>query len=119
MHAVPSMRRAKDLEQYDPNSEFALGGEEDGWTATHNDPVAEAAAAPEFIPDMEEASAGGKGKAEDDDDIPDIGDLELEAEQDEVRAVAAIGEGGGPRAWRRQGALTWRGCRRFTATQTK
>lgn len=63
--AVPCLSRAADLERYDPQSEFALGGDEDGWTATHRDPQADAA-----------AEGGTKGRAED--NIPSLDDEEEE-----------------------------------------
>ncbi|KIY98970.1 Autophagy-related protein 3 [Monoraphidium neglectum] len=85
---VPCLSRAADLERYDPQSEFALAGDEDGWTATHRDPGTDAAAAgggggdDEGIPSLDEdaeaaapAAAAGGG---DDDGIPDIEDLDLE-----------------------------------------
>lgn len=84
------MRRATDIDNYDPNSEFVLGGDEEGWVATHNDP---AVARPsgqdnDDIPNMDEPSAsGGAQGGDDDDDIPDIGALEMEEEDDEVGDV--------------------------------
>lgn len=72
------MRRAAELEAYDPESEFTLGGDEEGWTATHNDPAGDsAAAAAEVVPDMDAAG-------DNEEDIPDMGDLELAADDDEV-----------------------------------
>jgi hypothetical protein len=71
---VPCLSRAADLERYDPQSEFALAGDEDGWTATHRDPGTDAAAAgggggdDEGIPSLDEdaeaaAPAAAAGKA--------------------------------------------------------
>lgn len=37
--AVPCLSRATELERYDPGTEFSLAGEEEGWVATHSDPV--------------------------------------------------------------------------------
>ncbi len=40
---VPCLKRATELEGYNPNSEFAVGGGEEGeegWVATHSDPAA-------------------------------------------------------------------------------
>lgn len=100
---VPCLKRAKELESYDPNSEFTLDGEggEEGWVATHRDPQAPASAqAEEDIPciDAEGQSAaqgvgGGQGLQEE--DIPDISELELQAEQDEVRGEEGKGLEGG------------------------
>jgi hypothetical protein len=97
-----------ELEKYDPASEFALGGDEEGWVATHQDPAGKAAGAAakaaagggeDDIPTLEEdpptqpaaaAAAGGSssqpaaGRGGDDDDIPDISELELAAAEDEV-----------------------------------
>lgn len=81
LNVVPCLRRAKDLE-YDPQSEFALAGEEDGWVATHRDPTVGA----EHVPNIEDDAKikpAVKDK-EDDDDIPDISELELQAEDDEA-----------------------------------
>uniref|UniRef100_A0A7R9UZA6 Autophagy-related protein 3 n=1 Tax=Chlamydomonas euryale TaxID=1486919 RepID=A0A7R9UZA6_9CHLO len=83
---VPCTKRAKELEQYDPSSEFTLGGDEEGWTATHSDPNhPQAGAAADDIPDMDD----GGDKKEDEDDIPDIGELELHADDDEAALSAA------------------------------
>ncbi|MEW5317645.1 MAG: hypothetical protein WDW38_008927 [Sanguina aurantia] len=87
---VPCMRRATDIDNYDPNSEFVLEGDEEGWVATHNDPAVARPAGTDKdddIPEMDgpEASAAVKqGGIDDDDDIPDIGSLEMEEEEDEV-----------------------------------
>eukprot|EP00955_Chlamydomonas_euryale_P052763 355265-Chlamydomonas_euryale.AAC.19 len=76
----------RELEQYDPSSEFTLGGDEEGWTATHSDPNhPQAGAAADDIPDMDD----GGDKKEDEDDIPDIGELELHADDDEAALSAA------------------------------
>ena len=84
---VPCMRRAKDLEAYDPKSEYALSGEEDGWVATHSDPHAATEGA-EHVPNMDaDDEAGGTGGKEDE-DIPDISELEIQAEEDEVSRVS-------------------------------
>eukprot|EP00967_Tisochrysis_lutea_P123128 scaffold204460_cov17-Tisochrysis_lutea.AAC.1 len=37
--AVPCLRRAADMEAGALQSEYTLGGEEDGWVATHRDPA--------------------------------------------------------------------------------
>ena len=93
--AVPCMRRAEEFESYDPQSEYALAGDEEGWVATHSDPANRAEV--EDIPNMGGpeggTSAAGRGPtpaaADDDDDIPDINELELQAEEDEVRVVGS------------------------------
>jgi hypothetical protein len=104
---------------YDPQSEFALGGDEDGWTATHRDPAADAAGSggggdgpgngatggrrggDDGIPSLDDdddepaaaaAAAGGSGAGGDDDDIPDIEELDIE-DDDEV-GLGGLGEGG-------------------------
>lgn len=85
---MPCVKRAKELENYDPNSEFSLGGDEEGWTATHNDPALPTpGGAHEDIPDIDGADAE---KNDDDDSIPDIGELELEADDDEVGQLAGM-----------------------------
>jgi hypothetical protein len=119
--AVPCLSRASDLEKYDPKSEFALGGDEEGWVATHQDPgsaaagssAAAAAAQEDDIPDLDAeeaptaAAAGGAGRqggaaaaAVDDDDVPDISELELVEPDDEVRLHAQ-------RCWR---VCSWGDC---------
>jgi hypothetical protein len=108
--AVPCLSRASDIEKYDPKSEFALAGDDEGWVATHQDPAgagaAAAAAAADDIPDLDDTPAGGAAAAAagsssaqagtgsstaaaavDDDDVPDISDLELVEPEDEVRGV--------------------------------
>lgn len=92
------MRRAADVESYG-NAEFALGGEEEGWTATHADPEQQrAASAAQDIPsidDVKEEEPGGEA------DIPDIDDLAIAEEEDEATAGpsasggAALGGGTG------------------------
>jgi hypothetical protein len=57
--SVPCLSRASEIERYDPKSEFALAGEEDGWVATHQDPTADtatAAGAADDMPDLDEAA---------------------------------------------------------------
>jgi hypothetical protein len=107
--AVPCLSRASDLEKYDSKSEFALGGDEEGWVATHKDPgsaaagsSAAAAAQEDDIPDLDAeenpaaaaGSAGGQGGAAaaavDDDDVPDISELELVEPDDEVSGLHAL-----------------------------
>ncbi|KAF8073057.1 PXM16 [Scenedesmus sp. PABB004] len=92
---VPCLSRAAELERYDPGSEFALAGDDDGWVATHQDPQADAAAAGarEELPDLDErddapsaSHAGTRG----DDEVPDISELELADPDDE----AALPPGG-------------------------
>jgi hypothetical protein len=100
---VPCLSRASDLERYDPGSEFALAGDDDGWVATHQHPTSDkpaAGAAGDDMPDLDEpASASSQAQqqqqqgqpgtaaaaAVDDDDVPDISDLELVEPEDEVR----------------------------------
>mmetsp|Transcript_30646 Transcript_30646/g.78256 ORF Transcript_30646/g.78256 Transcript_30646/m.78256 type:complete len:314 (-) Transcript_30646:268-1209(-) len=93
---VPCVKRASEVESYNPNSEFALGGDEEGWVATHNDPnaaPARKAAGDDAIPSIDDAagSAPSAAAAGGDDDIPDISELELGGAQDE----AALPVGGG------------------------
>lgn len=107
---VPCLSRATDLERYDPRSEFALGGDDEGWVATHQDPAAAAstaAAGHDDMPDLDEAptaaaagSSGGEGSGGPaapaaaggvEDDVPDIDDLEIVEPEDEVQS----GEAGG------------------------
>ena len=90
--SVPCLKRAKELESYDPNSEYTLDGEggEEGWVATHRDPQVPGPTGTEDIPciDAEGPAAAGSGTKEgqglEEDDIPDMAELELQAEQDEV-----------------------------------
>lgn len=87
--AVPCLSRASDLERYDPKNEFALAGDEEGWVATHQDPqgdVAAAAAAEEDILDLDDPhpAASNQGVRAEDDDVPDISELELVEPDDEV-----------------------------------
>ena len=90
--SVPCLKRAKELESYDPNSEFTLDGEggEEGWVATHRDPQVPGPTDTEDIPCIDAegpaaAGAGSKGgQGLEEDDIPDMAELELQAEQDEV-----------------------------------
>lgn len=108
---VPCLSRASDIEKYDPRSEFALGGDDEGWVATHQDPASAAAtaasAAADDIPDLDDtpsAAAGSSGQAAgassspaaaaDEDDLPDIEDLELVEPEDEA-ALPAPSAGGG------------------------
>jgi hypothetical protein len=108
--AVPCLSRASDLEKYDPKSEFALGGDEEGWVATHQDPgsaaagssSAAAASQEDDMPDLDAeetpaAAAGSAGRqggaaaaAVDDDDVPDISELELVEPDDEVNGAACL-----------------------------
>lgn len=61
LSAVPCLSRASDIEKYDPKSEFALGGDDEGWVATHQDPAAAgtaaAGAAADDIPDLDDTPA--------------------------------------------------------------
>jgi hypothetical protein len=134
---LPCLSRASDIERYDPRSEFALAGDEEGWVATHQDPAGDAAAArgaDADLPDLDDAAPGGSssggaatqqqqqqqqqgaaqqgaagsssaagqqrsgsggagaggaaaaaGGGADEDDLPDISDLELVEPEDEVR----------------------------------
>eukprot|EP00879_Flechtneria_rotunda_P031607 GHRR01034544.1.p1 GENE.GHRR01034544.1~~GHRR01034544.1.p1 ORF type:complete len:266 (+),score=46.70 GHRR01034544.1:434-1231(+) len=95
---VPCLSRASDIEKYDSRSEFALGGDEEGWVATHQDPrtqstSAAAGTAADDIPDLdaaEPAAAGARGShqrdvpSNNDDELPDISELELQEPDDEV-----------------------------------
>ena len=128
---VPCLRRAADLERaadaagagagagaagFDPKREYALSGEDEGWTATHRDPAAgaatgaagaaageeeqraaaaaaaaapggEAAATAAAAPAAASASAAAKAAA-DDDGVPDMADLDI-ADDDDEAAVSA------------------------------
>ncbi|KAF6262497.1 autophagy protein [Scenedesmus sp. NREL 46B-D3] len=106
---VPCLSRASEIEKYDPKSEFALGGDDEGWVATHQDPgsaggaaAAAAAGQEDDIPDLDAeepgaaaAAAGsasqqaGAAAAADDDDVPDISELELVEPEDEAALPAA------------------------------
>eukprot|EP00775_Hariotina_reticulata_P010379 gene10379-10537_t len=97
---VPCLSRASDIEKYDPKSEFALAGEEDGWVATHQDPTADsgtAADAADDIPDLDEAAGPSQLESTQlggaDDDAPDISELELEDPDDEAALPAASSSG--------------------------
>ncbi|KXZ48496.1 hypothetical protein GPECTOR_27g666 [Gonium pectorale] len=99
---VPCLRRATEVEGYNPNSEFALGdreGEEgeEGWVATHSDPRAGQAGGASAAAGGSGAERAGKGEAGSsagdaaaggraDADIPDITDLELDEGDDEAAA---------------------------------
>lgn len=99
--AVPCFSRASDIERYDPKSEFALGGDDEGWVATHQDPSAGSAAAAgageEDILDLDdddpEPSASHQGTRAEDDEVPDISELELVEPEDEVKQRARGGGG--------------------------
>ncbi len=83
------MRRAKELESYDPNSEFAVDGEE-GWFATHADPHASVeGGGTDSIPCIDKRKA-----KEDEDDIPDMSALEIAAEDDEVTMLPRFNANG-------------------------
>lgn len=85
--AVPCLSRASEVEKYDPKSEFVLSGDDDGWVATHQDPKGDTtAAAEEDIPDLDDPdpSASHQGVRADDDEVPDISELELVETDDEV-----------------------------------
>jgi ubiquitin-like-conjugating enzyme ATG3 len=89
---VPCLRRAADLERaavpgsggaLDPKSEYALSGEDEGWTATHRDPNSKASApGEEETAKKTTAAADADGNA-----IPDLADLDL-ADEATVSASA-------------------------------
>lgn len=86
---VPCMKRATELESYNENSEFALTGDEEGWVATHRDPAHQVE---DDVPDVLSLEAGsGVGEARreevDDEDIPDMADLELAELEDEAAVL--------------------------------
>ncbi|GLI63457.1 hypothetical protein VaNZ11_006429 [Volvox africanus] len=111
---VPCLRRAADIEGgYNPNSEFAIQGE-DGWVATHADPTpgGSGGKGEEYIPSIDDEDGGAatagaataagvganggkvkEGEKDKDGDIPDIGDLELDEEDDEAVAPSASAPG--------------------------
>ena len=70
---MPCLRRATDVENYNPEDEFALDGDEAGWVATHADPSLPSKAAAENIPSIDDDD---KNAGVDDDDIPDMNELE-------------------------------------------
>lgn len=73
------------METYNPDSEFALKGDDAGWTATHSDPAASSSRAEaEDIPCLEDHD---EPPAKDDDEIPDINELNLGDKDDEVRRI--------------------------------
>jgi hypothetical protein len=82
--AVPCLRRASEMEK-SGNAEFALGGDEEGWVATHQDPAAAASQSAEGSGGA--SGSGGAAGRKDDDDIPDLNELELDAEDDEVSSL--------------------------------
>ena len=86
--AAPCHRRAEEVEGYDETAEQLLetDAQGDGWVSTgqaSHQNTAEAS-----IPDMEDnfnqAGIEGRAVGGDDDDIPDIDDLIIEDEDDEV-----------------------------------
>jgi ubiquitin-like-conjugating enzyme ATG3 len=102
------LRRAADLERaavaggasaLDPRSEFALSGEDEGWTATHRDPAAgggaaaaAGAASGAAAATGSQASQASKASQAADDGVPDLGDLDLaDAAADEATVSAASG----------------------------
>lgn len=92
------------MENYNPNSEFALNGDEDGWVATHSDPAANSKTSEEEIPSIDDHVAHGPGAgAGKDDDIPDISELDLA--DDEVGDVHVMSNA---RLWCRFTALLLR-----------
>ena len=99
MPAVPCLSRASEIERYDPKSEFALAGDDEGWVATHQDPGAAGAAggsgnAADDIPDLDEAPAQQQtataAAASGEDDVPDISELEIVEPDDEVRTTHSV-----------------------------
>ena len=103
MYAVPSNKRASELEQYGMRAEantMVEDAEEDGWVAP---PATQDTREAEEIPSSqpEPGTCPPKAKEQEDDheeDIPDIDDLELEddeAEEDEVAILRA------PTVWTR------------------
>ncbi|KAF5839299.1 autophagocytosis protein AUT1-like protein [Dunaliella salina] len=93
---VPCLRRAADMEAGALQSEYTLGGEEDGWVATHRDPaLAGTADAEEAIPSLDDQpnqGEGGKAAADEDDDCPDISELELGQADDEAALPSTAGQ---------------------------
>ena len=87
MPAAPCRRRAEEVEGYGEAAEQLIetDAQGDGWVSTAQPSHHSAAEA--SIPDLDEpttqASPGG-GAADDNDDIPDIDDLAIEDEDDEV-----------------------------------
>lgn len=78
---VPCLSRATELENYDPKSEFALAGDDDGWVATHKDPAAGTSTAAEDIPSIDDADSKPAAGVGDADDIPDMADLEIDDDE--------------------------------------
>ncbi len=95
-HAVPSNKRASEVERYSVHAEaneMLEDAEDDGWVAppatqcTHE---AEEIPSTQPQPAMPSASKGNETTDNLEDDIPDIDDLELEdgeAEEDEVLRI--------------------------------
>jgi len=81
---VPCLRRAADLERAAPpgggdaRGEYALAGEDEGWTATHRDPRAAGGAAASGSGTASAAPAAPKAA---DDGVPDLADLDISADE--------------------------------------
>lgn len=105
--AVPCFKRATEMERGADAGELALGGDEEGWVATHSGDASGGAAggsgsqlapAVDDTPDIDDVgetsggAGGGAGTAggDDDSDVPDIEELDLE--DDEVGAVSNPGQ---------------------------
>lgn len=88
MRAAPCHRRAEEVEGYDEAAEQLLetDAQGDGWVATGQ--ASQQSTAEASIPDMDDnpnqAGVGKHAVGGDDDDIPDIDDLVIEDEDDEV-----------------------------------
>lgn len=96
MDAVPSNKRASELEQYGMRAEantMVEDAEQDGWVAP---PATQDTRDAEEIPSSHPESAAGpsvEARTDAEDDIPDIDDLELEddeAEKDEVGFLISV-----------------------------
>lgn len=107
---VPCLKRASDVTGYNPNTEFAVAGEED-WVATHEDPACRApGGGDDDIPSIDDAGAkpstskaGGGGGGRDDDDVPDISELDLGDADDEAALPSGRGGGGSGGTYLRAG----------------
>ena len=87
MCTVPCHRRAAEVEGYDEAAEQLLekDAQGDGWVSTAE--ASHRATTEAGIPDMDDDPkqlSGGHNAADADDDVPDIDDLAIEDEDDEV-----------------------------------
>ena len=88
MSAAPCLRRAEEVEGYDEAAEQIVeaDAEGDGWVSTGqaSHPSTAEASIPDLDDNPNQAGVSGDAAGADDDDIPDIDDLAIEDEDDEV-----------------------------------